>query len=226
MAISSFEEIVSENDSISFPHENDLTWMFGKMYRRVFIEKHNIRFHPTSRANEDAGFNGMCSLYINCSNGTELINFSPVTTYIWCQSQDSITRKNGCEYGYSGKENSSFHGYVENMIRVITTLRNDSYINDTNNCIDVFCYDNMITLYFEYIKSAVCFSKEDEKLFIKWAKKYYQEVYKETEEKNIFNENDLREAFSASANSQYQGFRMNGVIPHVTYYDFLKMIKE
>lgn len=30
-------------------HENDLIWMFGKLYRRSFIEKYKIHFHESSR---------------------------------------------------------------------------------------------------------------------------------------------------------------------------------
>ena len=41
-------------------HEQDMVWMFGKMYRRSFIDKYKIRFHETSRANEDNGFNTIC----------------------------------------------------------------------------------------------------------------------------------------------------------------------
>jgi len=46
-------------------HEKDLVWMFGKMYRRSFIDKYGIHFHETSRANEDNGFNTWCRLCMN-----------------------------------------------------------------------------------------------------------------------------------------------------------------
>ena len=38
------------------------------MYRRSFIDKYNIRFHETSRANEDNGFNTLIRL---CTNDYE-----------------------------------------------------------------------------------------------------------------------------------------------------------
>jgi glycosyltransferase involved in cell wall biosynthesis len=37
-------------------HENDTTWVFGKVYRREYLDRHQIRFN-TTRANEDLGFN-------------------------------------------------------------------------------------------------------------------------------------------------------------------------
>ena len=42
----------NEDGSI-FPHEVHMVWMFGKLYRRSFLEKYNIRFN-TSLSNEVA----------------------------------------------------------------------------------------------------------------------------------------------------------------------------
>jgi hypothetical protein len=78
-------------------HEYDQIWMFGKMYRRSFIDKYNIRFHPTSRANEDNGFNTIIRL---CSNENEQINFIPDHVYYWHENLKSITRNNDCQYTY------------------------------------------------------------------------------------------------------------------------------
>ena len=44
----------------------NLVWIFGHIYRRSFLQQHNIRFTST-RANEDVGFNSMCNFlnYLN-----------------------------------------------------------------------------------------------------------------------------------------------------------------
>ena len=57
----------AEDDNIIyfFDHNENLVWVFGKIYKRKFLNKYNIRFHPTSRANEDTGFNTLCLLYAN-----------------------------------------------------------------------------------------------------------------------------------------------------------------
>ena len=73
MAVGVFDEVhehgLPEGDSpILMAHEGDLVWMFGKLYRRSFIDKYKIRFHESSRANEDNGFNTICRL---CSNDNE-----------------------------------------------------------------------------------------------------------------------------------------------------------
>ena len=61
MVSSTFFQVIDRpedapNDAPSFmlaPHPKDMVWVFGKMYRREFIDKMKIKFHPTSRANED-----------------------------------------------------------------------------------------------------------------------------------------------------------------------------
>jgi glycosyltransferase involved in cell wall biosynthesis len=71
VCIAGFDEVFTQEDekgnkSVYFyPHDNDMVWMFGKMYKRNFIDKYNIRFHETSRANEDNGFNTTIRLLAN-----------------------------------------------------------------------------------------------------------------------------------------------------------------
>lgn len=77
------------------PHAEDTIWMFGKVYRKSFIDKYKIRFNET-RANEDNGFNMKVKL---CSqeNGIKFIQ-EPV--YYWHDNPNSITRKDNCQYSY------------------------------------------------------------------------------------------------------------------------------
>ena len=62
------------------PHQNDMVWMFGKIYRREWIDKYKIRFNET-RANEDAGFNMWVKLL--CDNPNEQLRYIPETVYFW-----------------------------------------------------------------------------------------------------------------------------------------------
>ena len=67
MCVGAFDEVheydIPELEApILMAHEQDMVWMFGKLYRRSFIDKYKIRFHESSRANEDNGFNTICRL--------------------------------------------------------------------------------------------------------------------------------------------------------------------
>ncbi len=104
---------VEELDDGSFlPHNSNLVWVFGKMYRRRTIERFLVRFNDT-RANEDVGFNTVLS------NLTDRIANIPQTVYTWHFSPSTITRKNNGEYTWS----SGHKGYVVNMTWAIGELQ-------------------------------------------------------------------------------------------------------
>jgi glycosyltransferase involved in cell wall biosynthesis len=66
-------------------HQNDRTWMHGKLYRTEFLRYHNIRFND-SRSNEDSAFNTMC--YALCETQAH-VDFG---TYLWQNNAASLTR--------------------------------------------------------------------------------------------------------------------------------------
>lgn len=67
----------------------DTSHVFGKIYRRAFIEKYNIHFHPSSRFNEDIGFNFMIAGF--CGNNNNIPILSEVT-YYQRYNKNSITK--------------------------------------------------------------------------------------------------------------------------------------
>ena len=81
------------------PMQANLVWVFGHMYRRSFLEQHNIRFTST-RANEDVGFNNMCNLIAQHDIGAEGGKILNVPTYEWHYNEVSITRRGKDEYEY------------------------------------------------------------------------------------------------------------------------------
>jgi glycosyltransferase involved in cell wall biosynthesis len=94
VSVSFLEE--NENKEL-YPHENDLVWTFGKIYRRSYLQKNNIKFSHL-RSNEDLEFNAKIRM---CLKEKEQIEFVPNEyIYIWQFKKDSITRKNDAEYSY------------------------------------------------------------------------------------------------------------------------------
>lgn len=83
-------------------HENDKVWMFGKMYRRSFLDDNDIVMNDY-RSNEDMGFN---QLVLACTDNIVFIN-DPV--YYWHYKEDSITRKPENDYSFTGLK-----GYIDN----------------------------------------------------------------------------------------------------------------
>ena len=197
---------LEERNNLEFTnHQQDLVWMFGKLYTREFINKYNIRFNET-RANEDNGFNTMIRL---CSNDREKIMFIEDIVYYWHYKEDSITRINNCEYSY----NQSFPGYTENMIYAITESRK---MCPFNGYIDMWTAQVMFNLYFYYIQTChrdPRFIDQNYNACVEFYDKAYSLVRDKISDK-IF-----KEIFSQVYNSTAHD--MFGIAPEITIYDFL-----
>lgn len=65
------------------------TWMGGKIYKREYLERINLRFSLQIKYNEDAYFN-ICAL-----NGTDNKHYVDEVCYIWIHNPNSLTRTSG-----------------------------------------------------------------------------------------------------------------------------------
>lgn len=199
------------------PHREDMVWMFGKLYRRSFLDKYKIHFHPTSRANEDNGFNTMIRL---CSGESERVNFINFPVYYWHENPNSITRINDCQYSYGASKRDSFYGYVENMIFAIKEAKSRKPYNGMITMWSVIC---MLNLYQYYIE---CYARSPENVEqnFKWCKWYYDEVYSLIE-KDI-SEEILAKHYTDLMRDSYHSEKLEGIIPCMGIYEFLKKLKE
>ena len=219
MCVGVFDEIHDEkgNSPIVLPHENDMIWMFGKLYRRSFIDKYNVHFHESSRANEDNGFNTMIRLL---SNEQEQINFIPAHVYYWHENPNSITRANDCQYSYGSSERDSFYGYVENMIFAVKEAKKR---NPYNGMITMWAVSCMINIYEYYIE---CYARANEHAEgnFRWCKRYYDEVFKDLE-KDISDE-IISQHYNEVMRNAYMGDKLAGIIPCMSIFEFLNKLKE
>lgn len=90
------EEILGEDGKYRYiTHENENTWMHGKLLRRQFIIQNDLRFHPKLRVHEDSYF-----LSIAAAVAQRTANL-PIISYVWKYHPDSITRRDGAAYTYN-----------------------------------------------------------------------------------------------------------------------------
>jgi glycosyltransferase involved in cell wall biosynthesis len=91
------------------PHIEDMVWVFGKVYRRVYWQRKGINFSDL-RSNEDLEVNTKIRLTLNKSpeNGQEehVMFIKDKFVYLWQFKADSITRKpddqgKPCEYSFN-----------------------------------------------------------------------------------------------------------------------------
>lgn len=98
-------------DATYIRHDADVVWMFGKVYRREYLNSRKIRF-INSWSNEDLGFNLQIKLRLK---ENEYIHFHNEPVYLWRFKEDSITRVDNGNY--------SFHkaplGVIENKLKIL-----------------------------------------------------------------------------------------------------------
>lgn len=191
-------------------HPQDTIWMFGKMYKRSFLDKYEITLDgmPHVRANEDNGMNMLCKFM---SNQNEKIKFIGDIVYYWHTNVNSITRINNCQYSYD----QSFVGYTENMI---WALKEGERRNPFNPAILFEKVAIMINLYEYYIEVVA-----RDKRFIdqNWesCKLYYKEIYDEIKHK--IPDMAFRQAYNDVMRNAYMGNKLFDIIPCMGIQEFL-----
>lgn len=208
-----FASFIEDQIKMHIPHVNDSVWMFGKIYRRAFIDKYKIRFQKGSRANEDAGFNMLCKLF---SNPNEQIRYIQESVYYWHFKEDSITRINNAQYSYD----QSFVGYTSNMIYALKYAESINPFNSNLMLMKVMILCNLYEYYIETVARDKRFIDQN----FNACKQYYNEIYKEIEPK--INDDVLGEVYNEVMRNAYAGNKMFKIIPSIGIKEFLVKLKE
>ena len=195
------------------PHTNDMVWMFGKLYRREFIERYEIRFNDT-RANEDTGFNKWVQLL--CGNPMEQILFISDIVYYWHMKPDSITRINDGQYAHD----QCFCGWIDNMIYAIQNVRKKRPFDGGVIQMGATIMMNAYFYYLEIYAKRKVFSNQA----WEYVKKFYHECYKRHED-DVTDE-VLSELYSVVAMEKFRSGSMLGVVPHIGIKEFLEKLRE
>lgn len=91
------ENYIEESQAYMYVnHENEMTWMHGKIFKVGFLKKYNIRFHDQLRVHEDSYFLSLVNAL--ASNQRAL---QKVTSYVWKWRKESITRVNNAVYTFA-----------------------------------------------------------------------------------------------------------------------------
>lgn len=183
------------------PQKYDWIWTFGKIYRRSFLEKHNILMNDT-RANEDTGYNTVISAIGKISS-------FPDNTYTWHYKEDSITRRDNSIYTFIG-----VNGWVDNMIwatQEILRIKPDFIISD----LLVTCMMSLYTWYNEFTYST------DERIDLVEYKSWCNRLYKAFEK--LYKEFDF-ELYQAPF--LVRDCKVSPALPKITFEQFLYEVGE
>lgn len=192
--------------------EENMVWVFSKLYDRAFIRKHGIKF-PTSRANEDVYFNRLIELCIEDMEESPQYYDFPV--YVWHYNPNSITRENQHEYALNG----SLLGYARNCIDVIAEASKRKYIK--KQIINLKIVDLMTIMYQHYTMAVDRNPKIADELF-ELNLEFYNRFYSRVE--MTFPKELLHKFIMESYEKRI--YNISKYIPHLTYYQFTDKLRE
>ena len=191
------------------PHTNDCVWMFGKMYRREFLDHYNIKMNDT-RSNEDMGFNQLC---IACSDN---ISFLDSVVYYWHSTEESITRKADNDYQFKGLK-----GYIENHIWAQEEcVKRNIHLKESRIVALVDAFIMIYAYYLEVLQTRPVYQQDE---CFTWCKQFYDKCIKPMKSSitdELFN---TRFCLLNSSLNQ-EGGVLFSVIPLITIKDFIEKL--
>lgn len=192
-------------------------WVFGRLYNVQFLRQMDIRF-SSLRAMEDGEFNWKIRLAIE---GTQW-NLKVVqdNTYMWRMgSEHSITR--------IGVDDKGIPQYNYDLCQwgataaAISAIKFARKVNPFAPSTLRFAVEQMVGQYFTYIETLnkkPIFAEQN--LFN--AKRFYHECYKDYDA--LINNELLQQVYTVQR--AQKGQDLLGIIPEITFFDFLKKVKE
>lgn len=206
MVVSPFAEVSKDNQyNVIQPN---FVWVFGKMYRRTFLDEHHIQF-TDSRANEDVGFNKICSLL--APNKITAIN---MITYLWHFNQASITRRGQSEYEFG----ICTPGFIYNLHNAYdVALKEGANMellaeNMLETAFSCYIYYNIA------LAKNIPYAKEIEQLSRKYYLAYYEKCLP------YISEEKYKLIYTQSYNSKM--VHTMGIIFKITLEDFIKLMLD
>lgn len=193
--------------------EANLVWVFGHMYRRSFLEQHNIRFTPT-RANEDVGFNTMCNLISHHDMGDDGGKILPMITYEWHYNQASITRHGKDEYEFG----ICTPGYIYNLHHAYNVAQREGVSlkqiapNALETAFSCFIYYN--------VALAKKVPKQTLEAIEELSRKFYYDYYNQIQD--YISKDEYNQMYTNSYNSK--GSHLQGIIFQMTLDDFINLM--
>lgn len=209
--ISPFLQIGKNNEQA--PMNANLVWVFGHIYRRSFLDQHNIRFTST-RANEDVGFNNMCNLIAQNEMGPEGGKILNTITYEWHYNEASITRRGKDEYEYG----ICTPGYIYNLHNAYNVAKREGVpmksiaLPALETAFSCFIYYN-VALAKEVPAETLAAIEE-------LSRKFYYDYYKQIQE--YISQDEYKKMYTNSYNSK--GSHLQGIIFKMTLDDFIELM--
>ena len=197
------------------PHlaQLDNTWMHGKLYKKEFITKNNVHFHPVLRGQEDSYFNSIAAELAK----DKVMAYNGLISYVWCDDhKESITRSKDWLYSFSGMVD--FISAIDYSIDWLNGLKRDD-INIVDKVIS-----NIIYVYWML---------QTPEWRAKKRRKYYNELRKRLAEfekkyRDVWNYVKTKDGHFAQMYIERYNIEFDGkkFIPQETFDQFLRKLRN
>lgn len=195
------------------PMPANLVWVFGHVYRRSFLNKHNIRMTPT-RANEDVGYNAMCNLIAQHEMGPEGGKVLQIPTYEWHFNQASITRRGKDEYEFG----ICTPGYIYNLHHAYNVAQREGV---TLKEIAPAALETAFSCYIYYnVALAKEVPPETLEAIEELSRKFFYDYYNQIQQ--YISKDEYNQMYTNSYNGK--GSHLQGIIFKQTLDDFIKLM--
>ena len=195
------------------PMQANLVWVFGHIYRRSFLDEHNIRFTST-RSNEDVGFNNMCNLIAQNEMGPDGGKVLHAATYEWHYNEASITRRGKDEYEFG----ICTPGYIYNLHHAYNVAQREGV--PLKNIAPAALETAFSCFIYYNVALAKEVPTETLEAIEELSRKFYYDYYKQIQE--FISKDDYKNTYTNSYNSK--GTHLQGIIFKQTLEQFIELM--
>lgn len=168
------ETYTADNTMTIIRHDNDYTFMHGKIYKRQFLTDHDIRFDPAMTIHEDGYFNTV-ALVVAQKEGTQKTIETPF--YLWRWNDNSTVRSNREDFVLR-----TYEQVIQTRIGAVEQLKQRGYEKEYKTSIIM----TVLNSYYDFQKPSYTVAKNQrhlkvaEKAFKQFWDKYKKAFYDAT----------------------------------------------
>ena len=183
------EEIFKDGKYIYINHENDATFVHGKVYRREFLIENRIFWNSNLTIHEDSYFNYLCRA---CAKENR-IRYCKEVFYLWKYRADSVCRK---DKKYLLKT-------MSNMINSTMALCEELIRRNMLEHAELISYSFILNCYYDMQKKE--WRDKDNEMYIQTFKENFKRFYQKFESvANLYSQDKKNQALINIRNKKYQ----------------------
>lgn len=202
------EETKNEDGSLKLVrHENDVTFIHGKCYKRQFLIDKEIRFNESLTIHEDCFFN---TIAITCADTKRTIE---TPYYLWKWNDESTVRQDPANFVMK-----TYPELMKVRAAIAKDLERRGFINEYIDCV----LKTVLDSYYDFNKESYL-AKENQK-HVNRAKHAFKKFYEEFEQ--TYKDAATKRKAELALNAKVNAYKYGLVMESFTIKEFINEIKN